>query len=616
MEHLLSLSKDEQEAYLDQQSCEKLLELFDKCLNFEGSLLSLIISVFFSKVDQTDPLFPQGLLSSGKAFFRTQPLQSLSQLQVCSNIAPSFNDQVYPIVKQILLENKTEEFLQILEKFIEQSAGLWQIKYLKLMAEFQSGNSIEIYQNIWNAIYELNIPAEQINEILEVHNELTPDPLHSLTPSGKPKLVYKSKFLETWWVCDTSETKAFVYLGLLLNDLRSTLQKSVTADLMAIILTLGLSNKHGLKLAQAGMQVSVEPLDNCLEIKISGHASRVLDASEQIMEYIYDCCPTDETFEAALSLLKQQYYSMTSDPTNQSRQLRLAFLQHQQYLYPEKLRYLGNSTYNDLNFANVKVLLLACGHVSESQTSDLAEFIEGLLFAAEGHKLKYLSPRTVTLIPEQIIELVQNPIVPTNNESVVEVYFQFGQASVEERVLTTLVEMIVYDSITEELARLNCKKSEIAISSRMTRGVSGLLIKVVAIETHPDVVQEVIFEYMEKLRGLVLETFDEKKRNLMEIKQQGFRNLGDKGAFFWEEVLQGNLEFERDVKEIEFLRGLAVDVLVEWLEKQKVVSKALVVKIVDFKWGVVRHKFTEEFSLDVETVRNKLPCYSWLRIMH
>jgi len=150
----------------------------------------------------------------------------------------------------------------------------------------------------------------------------------------------------------------------------------------------------------------------------------------------------------------------------------------------------------------------------------------------------------------------------------------------------------------------------------MTRGVSGLLIKVVVFEHHPDVVQEAIFEYMKKLGSLVLGDFEEKKRRLLDIKHQGFRNLGDKGAFLWDEVLQGNLEFERDVKEFEFLRNLVVDVLVEWLEKQKVVSKALVVKIVDFKWGIVRHKFTEEFSLDVETVRNRLPCYSWLRIMH
>lgn len=616
MEHLLALSKDEQESFLAQQSCEKLLSLFEKCLNPEDPLASLINSAFFTQVDPTDPLYPQGLLASSKLFYNTQPLVSLSQLQSCASLVPALNDQVYPIARTILAQNKTLDFLQVLEKFIEQSSGLWQIKYLKLMSDVQPSASIEIYQNIWSIIYELNVPAEKINEILEFQNELSPQSLHPLTPSAKPKVVYKSKFLETWWACDVNESKAYVYLGLLLNDLRSTLQKSVTADLVAIILTLGLNSKLGLRLAQAGMQVTVEPLDNCLEIKISGHASKVLDASEEIMEFIYNSSPTDENYEAALVLLKQQYYNMTSDPTNQSRQLRLAFLQHHQYLYPEKLKYLSNSSYTDLNFANVKVLLLAHGHVSETQTTDLAEFIEGLLFAAEGRKLKYLTPRTVTLIPDQIIELVQNPIVPVNNESVLEAYFQFGQASVEERVLTTILEMIVSESIPEDLAALGCSRNSVAVSSRMTRGVAGLLIKVVTVEIDPDSIQKAIFDFMNKIQSVIRNKFDEMKRRLIEVKREGFRNVGDKSTFYWDEILQGNLEFERDIKEIEFTCSLEVGALAEWVQRQKVSSKALVVKIADTKWGVASNRFTEEFCLDVEMVRNRLPCYSWLRIMH
>jgi secreted Zn-dependent insulinase-like peptidase len=616
MENLVLLTQSEQETFLSTQSPSQLLDLFKQFENNEKFrvLAESLFSVFFQKTDETDPIYQQGLIFSARFLANSNPLQSLSKLLAVTQLSETATDEVFPVVRSLIVENKGNEFLSILEKFIEITTGLNQVKYLKVMADVQP--SVEIFNNIWEIIYELNPQIEKVREILNIENELMPEPLSSLVPSGKPRIVYKSKFLETWWTCDIFECKAFVYLGLLINDLRSTLQKSVTADLIGIILTLGLNNELGLKLAQAGIQMSLEPLENCLEIKVSGHASKVLDASEKIIEFIYNSSPTSETFESAVILLRQQYQSMISDPANQSRQLRLAFLQHQQYLYSEKLKYLSGSSYTDLNFANVKILLLAAGNISESQTSDLAEFIDGLLFAADGKKLKYLTPRTVTLLPDQIIELVQNSFVDVGQESVIEVYFQFGQSSIEERVLTTLTEMIINENIQDELVIQKKKCSAVAVTSRMTRGVSGLLIKVITLETHPDEVQMEIFEFVAKLGIFIEKTFEEKKKTLVELKMQGFRNLADKSSFFWDEILQGNLEFERDFKEIEYLKSLDVKTLIEWVERNKMISKALVVKIINSKWGTVSHRFTEEFAVDTENVRNRIPCYSWLRIMH
>ena len=614
MENLASLSKLDQEAYLAQQSPEELFKLFEAS-DKSNPLSDIILSVFFSKTDETDPIYVSGLIAAAKALAAAHPLQSLSKLLVVTQISEGHTENVFDIAKGLVSANRGPEFLALVEKFIELTTGLNQIRYLKLMADVQP-SSIEIFNNIWDIVYELNPPLGQVLEILQLDNDLLPAPIESsdFVATQKPKLVYKGKFLETWWVCDTSESKAYVYLGLLINDLRSTLQKSVTADLIAIILTLGLNNELGAKLAQAGFQVSIEPLDNCLEIKISGHASKILDASEKIMEFIYNSCPTSETYESALVMLRQQYESMTSDPSNQSRQLRLAFLQHQQYLYPEKLKYLSSSCYTDLNFANVKILLFACGHLFESQTTDLAEFIDGLLFAAEGKKLKYLTPRTVTLLPDQIIELVQQVLVEANSESVIEVYFQFGQASIEERVLTALLEMIVADSISEELIKKNCKS--VNVSSRMTRGVSGLLIKAVTVDKHPDQVQAEVFDFVSRLQSVVVSSFEDKKSKLVEAKSQGFRSLYDKSTFLWDEILQGNLEFERELKELDYAKALEVSTILDWISRNKVNSKALVVKVMSQKWGEVSHRFTEEFTLDTENVRNRIPCYSWLRIMH
>ena len=317
----------------------------------------------------------------------------------------------------------------------------------------------------------------------------------------------------------------------MINDLRSTLAKSVTADIMAIVLNLALTHEHGLKLAEAGVQFSIEPLDNCFEIKISGHCSKLLDATEIIMEFLYNSEPTAEDIETAVSVLREQYKHMSVEPSNQSRQLRLTFLQHHQYLYIQKLNYLQNISQAELNLSHVKVFVYISGNFSSAQATGISEFFEGLLFAADGKKLKYLTPRTVTLLPEEIVQWSQNSNDESQEESVIEIYFQLGQASIEERVCTSLLEIILSQNAQEEIVQKSISQT-IAISSRMTRGVSGILVKAITIENHPDFVYTEIFQYLEKTLNNAKELFDNSKNCLMEAKKQHFLTFYDKCNFY------------------------------------------------------------------------------------
>jgi hypothetical protein len=57
-------------------------------------------------------------------------------------------------------------------------------------------------------------------------------------------------------------------------------------------------------------------------------------------------------------------------------------------------------------------------------------------------------------------------------------------------------------------------------------------------------------------------------------------------------------------------------VFAEWVQKNKLTSKALVIKVLSKTWGFIEDPITEEFNQDTENFRNHFPCYSWLRIMH
>ena len=171
------------------------------------------------------------------------------------------------------------------------------------------------------------------------------------------------------------------------------------------------------------------------------------------------------------------------------------------------------------------------GNFSSAQATGISEFFEGLLFAADGKKLKYLTPRTVTLLPEEIVQWSQNSNDESQEESVIEIYFQLGQASIEERVCTSLLEIILSQNAQEEIVQKSISQT-IAISSRMTRGVSGILVKAITIENHPDFVYTEIFQYLEKTLNNAKELFDNSKNCLMEAKKQHFLTFYDKCNFY------------------------------------------------------------------------------------
>lgn len=615
MEELKVLSKAELSAYLTSIKPNLLVDVTEKYLDSAPEIAQSALDIFLTSVDPTDPLHLKALVYQATLFRDTQPMQALSSLFQVLSMSDSFNDLAFPIAKHIITSQKSEECIGLLEKIIEISSGFWQAKYLRIFADTQStAEQIEIFNNIWEIIYELNLSLKEIHDIISAENEFIPIAHQTSDAKAKPGKVFDEKFVETWWACDGSENRSYVFLALLINDLRSTLQKSVTADLMGFILTLSLTNELGVKLAQAGIQFNIEPLDNCFEIKISGHPSKILDATESIMEYLYNSSPTPETIDIAMNMLKAQYQSMTADPANQTRQLRLAFLQHHQYLYPNKLQYLKDFLQTELNLANVKILMFVSGNVDNMPVVGTSEFIEGLLSASEGKKLKYLTPRTVTLLPEQVIVLQQSAESDAYAESVIEVYFQFGQASIEERVMTSLLEAIFATSIHDPLINFGCKR--VSVSSRMTRGVSGVLVKVTSIDVHPDTIQQKIFECVQGVVDSISELFAGNKAELIEVKGQGFKSFNDKSSFYWDEILQGNLEFEREKKEIDYLKNLDCQAFAEWVQKNKLTSKALVIKVLSKTWGFIEDTITEEFNQDTENFRNHFPCYSWLRIMH
>mmetsp|Transcript_28882 Transcript_28882/g.28579 ORF Transcript_28882/g.28579 Transcript_28882/m.28579 type:complete len:451 (-) Transcript_28882:663-2015(-) len=224
----------------------------------------------------------------------------------------------------------------------------------------------------------------------------------------KPVKVYNSDMVEAWYNTDISykDSRANAFIALFIPNFRSTALRSVTVDVIAEVLQNDINDEFGYQASYAGFNISIDALDNCFEIRVNGFADKLEALIEKIMEYIYTSYPNENSIRLIIERLIQKYKNANIDPKAHSRNARLVFLQHQQYLEEHELEVIQQLATSEIicNLAHVKVLIYMTGNIPKSDVSDLSEFTEGLLFAAEGKRVKNFSPRTVMLLSDNILE--------------------------------------------------------------------------------------------------------------------------------------------------------------------------------------------------------------------
>lgn len=290
---------------------------------------------------------------------------------------------------------------------------------------------------------------------------------------------------------------------------------------------------------------------------------------------------------------------------------------YEEYMSEMKLQALRrlSSEGFDYNLAQVHLLTFFTGNLSLQSIQDLAEFTEGLLHAADVKHIHQLTPRTLLLLKDQKLEWDIQSHNPKNANSVLEVFYQFTQATVEERAMADLLEQVLEDDAFNTLRTEQQLGYLVDVSSRVMRGVSGLLIRICSSDYPPSTLQERLDSFLSQLLRTLGNDFQTHKQSLISIKSEPFHNLQEKSEFYWNEIVQGNLEFSRKEKEIKVLRGLKLKAFKQWIVARRFPERALVIRVHAQKWEFGEDQLSERMRGNPEEFRREYPCYSWMRLI-
>jgi nardilysin len=439
-------------------------------------------------------------------------------------------------------------------------------------------------------------------------------------PSTTPSKIYDSKLIEAYHNIDTSfgVCKANAYIGLLVPNFRSTVERSVTADLLAMIIENDINDEFGYQAREAGYGIAIQALDSGFEIQISGFSDKLPNLVEKIMTHIYSFNPDPNTVSLIAEKLAYKYKNANLEPRVQARNMRLVFLQHYQYLDQHKYETLLRIADSELEFniAEIKLLMFYSGNITRQDVMNLCEYMEGLLHAAEAKRVHDLYPRTVTLLKEEVLEWSQATLDPENVNSVLEVYYQFGQATLEERALVALLVQALDEEAFNTLRTEQQLGYHVEVATRLTRGICGLSSKICSSEYPCDTLFTRWSEFLESSVKSIKKEFKIHKKSLITSKKEPYHNLSELADVYWDEIFQEYYEYDRKQKEVKYLQSLTYQDFTTWLQDRNAFGKALVVKVCSHKWGVPEDKYTQEFLTRPDEFRNQFPCYSRLRLFH
>lgn len=219
------------------------------------------------------------------------------------------------------------------------------------------------------------------------------------------------------------------------------------------------------------------------------------------------------------------------------------------------------------------------GNVDQSDATEAKDLILKLVDESGGGGLakKKYPKEPVAKIPPTVAESVGSLLLPsldpTEPNTAVEVYFQVGKDSIEERVLIDLLTHMMYEPLYDQLRTKDQFGYSVSCDSRWTNGVMGMHFRVVtSTKTAAETVQRIeqfLLEYRTELNDMKEDEFMEQLVGLAKNKLDMYNSLSEETSSLWGEIRDGRYDWQIHRNEAVQLRSVTKDRIVaaydDWL---------------------------------------------------
>eukprot|EP00268_Persea_americana_P025603 TRINITY_DN2493_c0_g1_i10.p1 TRINITY_DN2493_c0_g1~~TRINITY_DN2493_c0_g1_i10.p1 ORF type:complete len:968 (-),score=137.62 TRINITY_DN2493_c0_g1_i10:400-3303(-) len=399
-----------------------------------------------------------------------------------------------------------------------------------------------------------------------------------------PVLLRKTDFSRLWYKPDTKFSTPKAYVKIDFNCPQSCYSPAavVLTDVFTRLL-MDYLNEYAYDAQVAGLHYAICHTDSGFQVVVIGYNHKMRILLEMIIGKIAQFEVKPDRYSVIKETVIKEYQNLKfQQPYEQAMYYCSLILEDDSWPWSERLEVLPHLEAGDLTKFWPSMLskaFLECyvaGNMKPDEAESMIQHVEGVFFEGPRPKSKPLFPSQH--LTNRIVKLKRaiNYFYPieglnqSDENSALVHYIQVHQDDYRLNVKLQLFALIAKQPAFHQLRTVEQLGYITVLIQRNYSGIQGLQFIVQSTVKDPAQLDLRVEAFLEMFESKLYEmTYDEFKSNvnaLIDMKLEKHKNLNEESSFYWREIADGTLKFDRRESEVAALRTLSQQELIDFFD--------------------------------------------------
>ncbi|XP_074569326.1 insulin-degrading enzyme-like 1, peroxisomal isoform X2 [Curcuma longa] len=400
-----------------------------------------------------------------------------------------------------------------------------------------------------------------------------------------PILLRTSSFSRLWYKPDTMFSMPKAYIRVDFNCPQSIV--SPEAEVLTYMFTkllIDYLNEYAYYAEVAGLYYTIYNTSTGFEVIVVGYNDKMRTLLETIVGRIeqFEVKP-DRFFVIKESITKEYQNFKFQQPYQQAWHYSSLLLENNTWPWNEKLEVLPHLEADHLSkFSNIlleKAFLefYTAGNIEPREADLIVQHIEDVFFKSTHPKCKPLFPsqhlaNRIIKLDEGLRYYYPAEVLNIKDENSALIHYtQIHQDEIKLNVRLQLFALIAKQAAFHQLRTVEQLGYITVLMQRNDSGTRGVQIIIQSSVKDPQYLEGRVDAFLEMFESKLQEMTNEEYKNhvnaLIDMKLEKFKNLWEESAFYWREIDDGTLKFDRVDSEVAALKELDKDELIDYFNK-------------------------------------------------
>ncbi|TKY62616.1 Zinc-metallopeptidase [Spatholobus suberectus] len=400
-----------------------------------------------------------------------------------------------------------------------------------------------------------------------------------------PVLLSRSTYSALWYKPDTlfSTPKAYVKIDFNCPYSGNSPEAEVLTDIFTKLL-MDYLNEYAYYAQVAGLYYSINHTDNGFQVTLLGYNHKLRILLETIVEKIATFEVKTDRFSVVKEMVTKEYQNFKyQQPYQQAMYYCSLILQDQTWPWIEQLDVLPALQVEDLAefvpamLSRTFLEFYIAGNIESHEAESLVKHIEDVLFNCSKPLCKplfssqHLTNRVVKLESGMNFFYPSECLNPEDENSALVHYIQVGRDDFKLNVKLQLFALVAKQPTFHQLRSVEQLGYITVLMQRNDCGIRGLQFIIQSTVKSPGNIEQRVEAFLKifetKLHEMTIDEFKSNVNALIDMKLEKHKNLREESAFFWREIKDGTLRFDRRDYEVEALRQLTPQELIDFFNE-------------------------------------------------